>query len=75
MSKPVTPHSGSAALARHAPNWTVATLLTISAVTALLLLFYQTTLSTVAIWHRSETFAHGYLIFPISAYLIWSRRE
>jgi exosortase A len=75
MSDPVAIPPDNAALAHEAPNWTVATLLTITAVTALLLLFYQTTLSTVAIWHRSETFAHGFLIFPISAFLIWSRRK
>lgn len=75
MSKPASTDSGNAARARQAPNWTVATLLTITAVTALLLLFYQTTSSMVAIWHRSETFAHGFLIFPISAFLIWSRRK
>lgn len=74
MSKPAT-HSDNTALARQAPNWTAATLLTVTAVTALLLLFYQTTLSTVAIWNSSETFAHGFLIFPISAFLIWSRRK
>ena len=36
--------------------------------------FSETLLSMVAIWQRSETFAHGYLIFPISIYLIWRRR-
>lgn len=75
MNKPAAIPSDSAALAHQPLNWTVANLLTIAAVTALLLLFYQTTLSTVAIWHRSETFAHGFLIFPISAFLIWSRRK
>lgn len=75
MSKPAATHPDSTASARQANNWAIATLLTITAVTALLLLFYQTTLSTVAIWHRSETFAHGFLIFPISAFLIWSRRK
>ena len=35
----------------------------------------ETVLSTVAIWQRSQTFAHGFLIFPISAYLIWTRRQ
>jgi exosortase A len=60
---------------RRAPDWIVATLLTLGAVVAVLLLFQQTTWSTVAIWERSETFAHGFLIFPISAYLIWSRRK
>ncbi len=28
-----------------------------------------------ATWHRSETFAHGFLILPTSFYLIWSRRR
>ena len=40
-----------------------------------LLIFWQTSASMVAIWWRSETFAHGFLIFPISLYLIWQRRE
>ncbi|HEX7971153.1 MAG TPA: archaeosortase/exosortase family protein, partial [Thiobacillus sp.] len=33
--------------------------------------FWPTFHSMVAVWARSETFAHGYLIFPISAWLIW----
>lgn len=37
--------------------------------------YWQTFLSMVQIWHRSETFAHGFLIFPISLYLIWQRRR
>lgn len=35
---------------------------------------YETAASTVSIWNRSETYAHGFLIFPISAYLIWIKR-
>ncbi len=49
--------------------------LALMVVTAILLLYYPTTHSTVAIWDRSETFAHGFLIFPISAFLIWRRRQ
>jgi len=75
MSKLAATHSDSTASAHLANDWAIATLLTITASTALLLLFYQTTWSTVAIWQRSETFAHGFLIFPISAFLIWSRRK
>ncbi|QSA98016.1 exosortase A [Methylococcus sp. EFPC2] len=42
----------------------------------LLLLVYRSTLmSMITIWERSETFAHGFLIFPITAYLIWRRRS
>ncbi|MDR3299071.1 MAG: exosortase A [Candidatus Accumulibacter sp.] len=38
-------------------------------------LFRHTALSMVEIWARSETFAHGFLIAPISAWLIWSVRR
>lgn len=29
----------------------------------------------VYIWSRSDTFAHGFLILPISIWLVWTRRE
>ncbi len=38
-------------------------------------LYFATARSIVAIWDSSETFAHGYVIVPISAWLIWRRRE
>jgi exosortase A len=38
-------------------------------------LFYQTASSMVAIWVRSETFTHGFLILPIALWLVWDRRE
>lgn len=39
-------------------------------------IFYlDTVVSIVDIWVRSETFAHGFLILPISAYMVWIRRE
>jgi len=34
-------------------------------------LFWPTLQGMAAIWLRSETFAHGWLIFPISYFLIW----
>ncbi|GGA84451.1 hypothetical protein GCM10011369_28140 [Neiella marina] len=39
-----------------------------------LLVFYQDLMSMAAVWQRSETFAHGYIIYPIAAWLIWRRR-
>lgn len=42
---------------------------------ALLAVYHETAWSMVAIWTRSETFAHGFLILPISLWLIWSLRE
>ena len=37
--------------------------------------FFDTIASLVKIWNESETFAHGYLILPISLYIIWENRE
>lgn len=37
--------------------------------------YRDTAVSIVEIWARSETFAHGYLIVPISLWLAWQRRE
>lgn len=37
-------------------------------------IFWPTFLSMEEVWARSETFAHGYLIVPISIWLIWRKR-
>jgi len=42
---------------------------------ALLLLFHDTAVAMVTIWNRSDTFAHAFLVPPISLWLIWRRRE
>ncbi len=39
------------------------------------LLFLPTAQSMVAIWERSETYAHGYVILPIALWLIWRDRR
>jgi exosortase A len=39
------------------------------------LAYFATAQSIVAIWNSSETFAHGYVILPISLWLIWRRRD
>ena len=55
-------------------GWSAA--LVVIGCTALVLAWYwPTTWSMVQIWYRSETFAHGFLVLPIFAYLVWSRRE
>lgn len=38
-------------------------------------LYWSTALSIVEIWWRSETFTHGFLIVPISLFMIWTRRH
>lgn len=50
--------------------------LSISAIIILLpLLFLDTTLSMVNVWMVNETFTHGFLIFPITLWLIWQNRH
>lgn len=49
--------------------------LVMSAIFWLLSWHGDTAESIVATWIRSETFAHGFLIIPISAWLIWRRRH
>jgi exosortase A len=44
-------------------------------IAALLLLFRETAAAMVAIWIRSETFAHAFLVVPIVLWMIWRRRE
>ena len=45
------------------------------ALIALQVLVYGSTyLSMAQIWWRSETFSHGFLIFPIAAWLVWRNR-
>jgi exosortase A len=42
---------------------------------AFLLIYAETAWSMVYIWTRSETFAHGFVIAPISLWLIWTQRD
>jgi len=80
---PPNPHDGlpqkpvvSAALTtKRWLEWRMPALLVVALIVAVFALFWQTTWSMVSIWMRSETFTHGFLILPISAYLIWQRRE
>ncbi len=45
------------------------------AILALLVAYRDTVLDIVGIWSRSETFAHGFLVIPVSLYLIWRARN
>ncbi len=54
-------------------DWLRAGALTLSALLLLTAMFWSTFYSMAEVWERSETFAHGYLIFPISIWLIWRR--
>jgi exosortase A len=56
-------------------QWRVALPLLAASIVAILAIYWPTVASIVAIWERSETFAHGYLIVPITLVLVWTRRR
>jgi exosortase A len=56
-------------------GWRVALPLTVAVIAVILAVYWGTAASIVAIWWRSETFAHGFLIVPISIVLIWMKRR
>ncbi len=58
-----------------AAGWGLSLGLLIAALALVILIFHQTAGSIVSIWERSETFAHGYLIVPISLWLVWEKRR
>ena len=41
----------------------------------ILLLYRDTAMTMVGIWWRSETFAHAFLVLPISLWLVWRQRK
>lgn len=59
----------SSAFGRHAPL-----LATFLAIVGILLVYRDTAESIVAIWIRSETFTHGFVVIPISLWLAWRKR-
>ncbi len=61
-------------LAQAGPIGAVRLLPGVLALALLLLLFKDTGHAMVSIWMRSETFAHAFLVPPISLWLVWRRR-
>ena len=61
-----------------AMSWELASHLPIAAVVLAVLcilgIYWQTAVSIVSIWERSETFAHGFVVIPICIWLVWRRR-
>src|SRR5439155_9427157 len=47
----------------------------IVAIIGLNMLYWPTAASIVSTWQRSETFAHGFVVIPLCAWLIWQQRE
>lgn len=62
-------------LARNDSSALIKRLVIALALLAPFLIYFGTVRSIIAIWNSSETFAHGYIILPISLWLIWGRRK
>src|SRR4051794_9823343 len=56
-------------------NFKIAMVVALGAIIVILLSYHETAWSMISIWGRSDTFAHGFLIFPFSMYLIWTQRR
>ncbi len=54
--------------------WRTYMALVIAALVTLVWIYQETAVSLVALWQSSETYAHGFIIYPISLYLIWRER-
>jgi len=58
------------------PGWRTALPALVAVLIGVVLLFAGTARSLVGVWANSETYAHGFLVLPISGYLVWrSRRQ
>ncbi len=58
-----------------ARNRRLALALVLSSIFWLFAWYFETLRVMIGIWERSETFTHGFIIAPISAWLIWKRRH
>jgi exosortase A len=60
--------------ARAPRGWRIALPVVAGCIVLILAIHWRTAESLVAIWWRSETFAHGFLIAPITLWLVWLKR-
>ena len=56
------------------PLWRLAVVVTAALLVALLLLYWKTAALMAEMW-RAPSYSHCYLIFPVTLYLVWLRRE
>ena len=63
-----------AAVLPHAQGQQQALAILLLALASVVLLYHATFWSMLELWSRSQTFAHGFLIVPISCWLAWRQR-
>ncbi|HRY90680.1 MAG TPA: archaeosortase/exosortase family protein, partial [Rubrivivax sp.] len=67
MTRIPTPHARD--------DWRKALLLLLATITWVLFWYWDTARAMVAIWARSDTYAHAFIVPPISLWLIWRKRH
>src|SRR5262249_20091965 len=55
--------------------WQLSVALTAIALVALVALFWNTVASAINLWWGRSTYNYAFLILPISAYLVWRKRD
>ena len=56
------------------PAWRQALLLLVALIGWTGFWYWETIVAMVAIWERSETYAHAFVVPPITLWLIWRQR-
>ena len=57
-----------------ATRWRVTAFACAATFVALLVIFYSTGSGMVYVWYNFETYTHGFLILPITLWLVWQKR-
>lgn len=57
------------------PSWRLALPLLLAVLVGLFAIFFDTARSIVHTWNNYETYTHGYIIVPVSLWLIWQQRS
>jgi exosortase A len=70
-----TPATGETYTGNHAIDWIFPAMLMLLAIITTIAIYRETAWSMVAIWLDSDTFAHGFVILPISVFLVWRKRQ
>ena len=56
-------------------SWPFAGTMLLLVIGVFIAIFHGTVWSMIRVWAESDTFAHGFVIFPISAFLVWRKRH
>lgn len=57
------------------PNWLATLVMLLGAIVWILFWYWDTARAMVAIWARSDTYAHAFIVPPIALWLIWRKRN